>query len=80
MSEQGVEMIAPRRRHRRQMKTQDGRPLRRARRRWLIERFFAWIGWNRRVLIRWEDYTENFLGWIQLACMRLLLRARPIVR
>lgn len=80
LREEGVEMIAPHRRGRRKMKTQDGRPLRRARRRWLVERFFAWIGWNRRVLIRWEYYIENFLGWIQLACMKLLLRAMPILR
>jgi transposase len=75
MKKKGVNMIAPHRENRTKPKTQDGRSLRRYRRRWLVERFFAWIGWNRRVLIRWEYYTLNFLGWIQLACMRLLLRA-----
>lgn len=75
MKKKGVNMIAPHRENRTKPKTQDGRALRRYRRRWLVERFFAWIGWNRRVLIRWEYYTQNFLGWIQLACMRLLLRA-----
>src|SRR5262245_34209853 len=40
----GVEMIAPHRRGRVRPKTQDGRLLRRYRRRWKIERLFAWLG------------------------------------
>jgi transposase len=41
LAERGVEMIAP---HNptRKTKTQDGRPLRRYRRRWHVERLFAW--------------------------------------
>jgi hypothetical protein len=38
----GIEMIAAHRPGRRQL-TQDGRSLRRARRRWKIERLFAWF-------------------------------------
>ena len=41
------EMIAPHRSGRR-LKTQDGRRLRRYQRRWLVERFFAWLQWKRR--------------------------------
>jgi transposase len=37
-----VELIAPHRRTRTQ-RTQDGRPLRRYRRRWKVERLFAWL-------------------------------------
>ena len=37
-------MIAPHRRNRRKPKTQDGRKLRRYKRRWKIERLFAWLG------------------------------------
>lgn len=40
LSETGVEMIAPHRSNRKNY-TQDGRPLRRYRRRWKIERLFA---------------------------------------
>lgn len=72
---QGVEMIAPHRKNRKKRKTQDGRRLRRYERRWLVERFFAWIQWQRRILIRWEYYAENFLGFVQLATMTILLRA-----
>jgi transposase len=39
--ELGIEMIAPHRRNRRRPKMQDGRPLRRYKRRWKVERLFA---------------------------------------
>ena len=29
-------------------------------RRWLVERFFAWIQWQRRILVRWEYHAQNF--------------------
>ena len=47
---------------------------RRYKRRWIVERFFAWIQWNRRVLVRWEYHAENFLGFVQLAALCLLLK------
>jgi transposase len=74
LREEGIEMIAPHRSNRRKRKTQDGRRLRRYERRWLVERFFAWIQWRRRLLVRWEYYAANFLGFIQLACISILLR------
>lgn len=71
---QGVEMIAPHKVNRTRRKTQDGRALRRYVRRWVVERFFAWIQWQRRLLTRWEYYPENFLGFVQLACTLILLK------
>jgi transposase len=73
LKEQGVEMIAPHRSNR-TLKTQDGRTLRRYQRRWLVERFFAWLQWKRRLLVRWEYYAENFLGLVQLASITMLLK------
>jgi transposase len=73
LRQDGVEMIAPHRSNRK-MRSQDGRRLRRYQRRWLVERFFAWIQWQRRILVRWEFYPENFLGFVQLACLVILLR------
>jgi transposase len=46
----GIEMIAPHRSNRSKAATQDGRRFRRYARRWLVERFFAWIQWQRRIL------------------------------
>lgn len=67
-------MIAPHRRNRKKPKTQDGRTLRRYRRRYKVERFFAWLQNYRRVLIRYERHVENFLGFVQLACVLMLLK------
>ncbi len=73
LEEQGVQMIAPHRSNR-TLKTQDGRALRRYQRRWLVERFFAWLQWKRRLLVRWEYYAGNFLGLVQLASITMLLK------
>ena len=70
---EGIEMIAPHRNNRLERnKTQDGRRLRRYQRRWLVERFFAWLQWHRRLLVRWEFYAANFLGFVQLASIVIL--------
>ena len=69
-----VKLIAPHRWNRSRAVTQDGRALRRYRRRWKIERLFAWLHNYRRIVIRWEYYAENFLGMVQLACAVILLR------
>ena len=71
---QGIEMIAPHRSNRVRSLTQDRRRLRRYTRRWLVERFFDWIQWRRRLLVRWEFYPQNFLGFVQLACLLILFR------
>ncbi len=72
---EGVEMIAPHRKNRKpENKTQDGRPLRRYKRRWKIERLFAWLQNFRRVLIRFDFYPENYLGFVHLACIKILLK------
>ena len=58
----GIEMIAPHRSNRSKPPTQDRRRLSRYKRRWLVERFFAWVQWQRRILVRWEYHAQNFLG------------------
>ena len=68
----GIEMIAPNRKKR--AKTQDGRPLRRYRRRWKVERLFAWLQNFRRLVVRYEFHAENFLAMAQLGCIMILLR------
>ena len=73
LKDYGIEMIARHRRGRR-VATQDGRPLRRTKRRWKIERVFAWFQNSRRLVTRWEYSIENFLGFLQLACAKILLR------
>jgi len=74
LREEGIEMIAPHRSNRAKPKTQDGRKLRRYKRRWKIERLNAWLQNSRRVATRYERKVENFLGLVQLACILILLR------
>jgi len=69
----GIEMIAPQRNNRKNF-TQDGRPLRRYRRRWRVERLFAWLQNFRRLVVRYEFRHDNFLGMVHLGCIMILLR------
>ena len=69
-----IELIAPHRGNRVKLKTQDGRPLRRYQRRWKIERLNAWLQNYLRIVTRYEYKPENFLGFVHLACMRILLK------
>ena len=73
LAEGNVELIAPHRKNRK-AKARDGRPLRRYQRRWKIERLFAWLHNFRRLVTRWEYDVLNFLGFVQLGCIVILLR------
>lgn len=74
LEERGIEMIAPHRRNRKKRKTQDGRKLRRYKRRWKIERLFAWLSNFRRLVVRYERRVDNYLGFAKLGCIVILLR------
>jgi len=40
-----------------------------------VERFFGWLkGGFRRLVVRYERLTSNFLGFLHLACIAILLR------
>ena len=70
----GINLIAPHKCNRRKPATQDGRALRRFCRRWKVERLFAWLQNFRRLVTRWEYKDSNFLGFLQLACILILMR------
>jgi len=72
--ERGVDLIAPHKVNRKKAATQDGRVLRRYKKRWKVERFFAWLQNYRRLVVRYEYHLENFLAMIQLGCIVILLR------
>ena len=74
LREAGIEMIAPHRKNRKKPKTQDGRKLRRYKRRWKVERLFAWLVNFRRLVVRYERRAENYLGFVRLACVVILMR------
>lgn len=74
LRELGIARIAPHRRNRTKPPTQDGRALRRAKRRWKVERLFAWLGTFRRLVGRYEYHAANYLGFVHLGCLLILLR------
>lgn len=74
LAQQGIEMIAPHKRNRKRAVTQDGRALRRYKRRWKIERLFAWLNKFKRVLTRWDRCAERYTGFVHLAFSMILLR------
>jgi transposase len=75
LAEHGIEMIAPHRKNRKpENVTQDGRPLRRYKRRWLVERTIGWLQNYRRLCIRWEKSTKLFQGFLHFGCTLMLLK------
>lgn len=70
--ERNIELIAPVRA--KSSRKQDGRALRRYRRRWKVERLFSWLKQFRRIATRWERKAENFLGFLRIGCAVILLR------
>ena len=70
----GIDMIAPHKSNRIRNATQDGRKLRRYRHRWRVERLFAWLHNFRRLVTRYEFHVENFLGFVHLGCLCIILR------
>ena len=78
LAELGIEMISPHRKNRRpESVTQDGRPLRRYKRRWIVERTIAWLGNHRRLLTRWEKHAAHFASFAILGCIMIALRHLP---
>lgn len=73
MRERNIDLIAPELSTRKR-KRQDKRKLPRYKRRWKIERLFAWLLSFRRLVTRWEHKAANYLGFLRLGCLRILLR------
>jgi transposase len=69
----GIELIVPHRRNRTKPPLQDGRSLRRFKRRYKVERSISWLFNNRRLITRWEFYPELFEGFLHLACLYTVL-------
>jgi transposase len=74
--ERKIDLIAPKRGGQRpSRRKQDGRKLRRYKRRWRVEWLFSQLKRFRRLATRWEVKASNFLGFLQLASCVLILRA-----
>jgi transposase len=74
LAKRGIDLISPHRHGRVRPKLQDGRKLRRYKRRWTIERSIAWLQNFRRLVTRYEHHAHLFQGFLQLACLYTTLR------
>ena len=74
LARRGIEPIIPARANHKRATHQDGRKLRRYRRRWIVERTFAWLGHVRRLVVRYERLITVYAGFFHLACALLTLR------
>jgi len=74
LAQRRIELICPHRSNRKRPKTQDGRKLRRYRRRYKIERSISWLFNFRRLVVRYERHATLFLGLIHLACVFTILQ------
>jgi putative transposase len=44
-------------------------------RRWVVERTHSWMNRFRRILIRWEKKTENYLALLHFVCALIAFRS-----
>ena len=70
----GTELITPHQSGRKKTPTQDGRKLRRYRKRWKVERTMSWLQNFRRTITRFEYYAHLFHGFVKLACIIIVLK------
>ena len=69
-----IELVCRHRVNRAKPAVQDGRKLRRIKRRWKIERAISWLQNFRRLVTRYEYHAHLFLGFVQAACMMIAIR------
>ena len=74
LQRRGIELLVPHRRNRQRWWRQDGRKLRRYRRRWKVERTFAWLQNYRRLLVRQDRILTVYRGLFHFACLLITLR------
>jgi transposase len=74
LARRGIDLICPHRANRTKPKRQDGRKLRRYKRRWKIERSISWIASFRRLVVRYEREITMFYAFVHVACLLITLR------
>jgi len=74
LAKRGIDMICPHKSNRTKPATQDGRKLRRYRKRWIIERTIAWLGNFRRLVVRYERNIMMYRAFMHVACLIIVAR------
>jgi transposase len=74
LSFRGIKLLAPHRKNRKYARKQTDQELEPYRRRWKVERTFAWLGNFRRLVVRWDRLLTVYMGFFHLACIVSTLR------
>jgi transposase len=74
VEENGYRPIIPHRKNRVKPSRNDGRRLRRYRRRWRVERTNAWLHCYRGVAVRWSYYSFMYVGMVYIAFIHMALQ------
>jgi len=74
IEDEGLQPIIPHRRGRVRSSRNDGRRLRRYRRRYVIERTNAWLHCYRGLAVRWAYYSFMYVGLVYTAFIDLALK------
>jgi transposase len=70
----GIELICPHKKNRVRPATQDGRALRRYRRRWIVKRTIGWLGNCRRLVVRYDRSLRIYRAFFHITCFMIVLR------
>lgn len=74
LAERGIDPIIPYRDNAVERRYDDGRKMRRYKRRWVVERLFAWLGNFRRLVTRYERKVKMYQAFVHVAFMLITLR------
>jgi transposase len=74
LKKRAIELIAPYRKNNKRRRYEDGRKMRRYKRRWIVERTNAWLGQFRRLLVRHEHLLSTYYAFFYIACFWITLR------
>ena len=70
----GIEPVIPARENNTVATHQDGRTLRRYRRRWIVERTISWLQNFRRLVMRWDRSSDIYTALAHLACALVVMK------
>jgi len=74
IEDEGMRPVIPHRRNRVRPSRNDGRRLRRYRRRWIVERTNAWLHCYRGLAVRWARYSFMYVGLVYTAVIDMALK------
>lgn len=73
LAKRNLRLVAPHRKNRTKPSRNDGRTLRKYRRRFVVERTISWFHHYRRAAVRYDVKPRHYEGFVSLACTMMVL-------